>query len=98
MKIYRWYAEAINMSGITAAPNDATKEDMRAEIDNYIVNTFNAVNGDLVKYVLTDRRPGDVATCYASPKLAEEELGFKAEKTLDEMCKSGYQYQKNNKK
>ena len=63
-----------------------------------IVNAFNRVNGDLVKYEITDRRPGDVATCYASPKLAEEELGFKAEKTLDEMCKSSYQYQKNNKK
>ena len=63
-----------------------------------IVNAFNRVNGDLVKYELTDRRPGDVATCYASPKLAEEELGFKAQKNLDEMCKSSYQYQKNNKK
>ena len=41
MKIYRWYAEAIGMSGITVAPNDATKEDMKAEIDNYIINTFN---------------------------------------------------------
>lgn len=41
MKIYRWYAEAINMSGITAAPDGATQEDMKAEIDNYIVNTFN---------------------------------------------------------
>ena len=41
MKIYRWYAEAINMSGITATPDGATKEDMKAEIDNYIVNTFN---------------------------------------------------------
>ena len=41
MKIYRWYAEAINMGGITAAPDGATQEDMKAEIDNYIVNTFN---------------------------------------------------------
>ena len=41
MKIYRWYAEAIGMSGVTVAPNDATKEDMKAEIDNYIINTFN---------------------------------------------------------
>ena len=63
-----------------------------------IVNAFNRVNGDLVKYQITDRRPGDVAVCYASPKLAEEELGFKAERNLDEMCKSSYQYQKNNKK
>ena len=41
MKIYRWYAEAIGMSGVTVAPSDATKEDMKAEIDNYIINTFN---------------------------------------------------------
>lgn len=41
MKIYRWYAEAIGMSGITAAPDGATQEDMKSEIDNYIVNTFN---------------------------------------------------------
>lgn len=63
-----------------------------------IVNAFNRVNGDLVKYEITARRPGDVDVCFASPKLAEEELGFKAKKTLDEMCKSSYEFQKNNKK
>ena len=41
MKIYRWYAEAISMSGVTVAPDGATKEDMKSEIDNYIINTFN---------------------------------------------------------
>lgn len=63
-----------------------------------IVNAFNRVNGDLVKYEITARRPGDVDECYASPSLAESELGFKAEKTLDEMCKSSYEFQKHNKK
>lgn len=63
-----------------------------------IVYAFNRVNGDLVKYEITARRPGDIDECYASPKLAEEELGFKAEKTLDEMCKSSYEFQKKNKK
>ena len=63
-----------------------------------IVNAFNRVNGNLVKYEITARRPGDVDECYASPNLAEKELGFKAEKTLDEMCKSSYEFQKNNKK
>ena len=63
-----------------------------------IVNAFNRVNGDLVKYEIAARRPGDVDECYASPKLAEEELGFKAGKTLDEMCKSSYEFTKNNKK
>lgn len=63
-----------------------------------IVNAFNRVNGNLVKYEFTARRPGDIDECYASPKLAEEELGFKAKRTLDEMCKSSYEFQKNNKK
>lgn len=63
-----------------------------------IVNAFNRVNGDLVKYEITARRPGDIGECFASPSLAENELGFKAEKTLDEMCKSSYEFQKNNKK
>ena len=62
-----------------------------------IVNTFNAVNGDLVKYEITARRPGDIDECYASPNKAEKELGFKAERNLDDMCKSSYEYQKNNK-
>jgi UDP-glucose 4-epimerase len=63
-----------------------------------IVNTFNEVNGDLVKYEIAARRPGDIDECYASSKRAEEELGFKATKTLADMCKSSYEYQKNNKK
>ena len=62
-----------------------------------IVNTFNRVNGDLVKYEITDRRPGDVAECYASPKKAEAELGFKAQRGLEDMCKSSYEYQRKNK-
>ena len=36
---------------------------------------------------LQPRRPGDVASCYASSTLAERELGFKAEKSLTDMCK-----------
>lgn len=63
-----------------------------------IVNTFNKVNGDIVRYEIAARRPGDVDECYASPNLAEQELGFKAQKTLDEMCKSSYEFTKNNKK
>ena len=35
---------------------------------------------------------GDIATCYADPKKAEEELGWRAEKTLDDMCKDSWHY------
>ena len=63
-----------------------------------IVNAFNRVNGDLVKYEIAARRPGDIDECYASPKKAEEELGFKAVRGLDEMCKSSYEYNAKNKR
>ena len=61
-----------------------------------IVTTFNKVNGDLVKFKYTDRRPGDIAICYADTHKAETELNFKATHTLDDMCKSSYEFEKNN--
>lgn len=61
-----------------------------------IVNTFNRVNGDLVKFKFTDRRPGDIAICYADTEKAEKELHFKTTKTLEDMCKSSYEFEKNN--
>lgn len=62
-----------------------------------IVNTFNKINGDLVKFKFVDRRPGDIAICYADTQKAEEELNFKASHTLEDMCKSSYEFEKNNK-
>lgn len=62
-----------------------------------IVNTFNAVNGDLVKYKFAARRPGDIAICYADTTKAKKELNFVATKTLRDMCKSSYEFEKNNK-
>ena len=52
-----------------------------------IVKTFEEVTGKKIPYELVDRRPGDVASCYASSTLAERELGFKAEMSLADMCK-----------
>jgi len=40
-----------------------------------------------IPYELVDRRPGDVASCYASCSLAEKELGWRAERNLTDMCK-----------
>lgn len=62
-----------------------------------IVDTFNKVNGNLVKYEFTSRRDGDVAVCYTSTIKAKEELDFNADKTLEDMCKSSYNFNKNNK-
>ena len=57
-----------------------------------IVKAFERVNDVVIKYKITDRRPGDIAACYADPSYAEQKLGWKAEKGLDEMCKDSYNF------
>ena len=61
-----------------------------------IVQAFEKANGVKVRYKITDRRPGDIATCYADPTKAREELGWTAEKELDEMCEDAWRFTKNN--
>lgn len=57
-----------------------------------LVNTFREVNHIEVPYKIVDRRPGDIAACYADPGYALEQLGWKAEKTVDDMCRDAYNY------
>ena len=57
-----------------------------------MVKAFEKATGKEVKYKITQRRPGDIATCYSNPKKAEKELGWKAEKTLEDMCKDSWNY------
>ena len=59
-----------------------------------ILNTFQRVNNIDLGYTIGPRRPGDAATTYADPSLAEKELGWKAEKTLDEMCRDAWNFRK----
>ena len=61
-----------------------------------MVKTFQEVNGVPVPYVITDRRPGDIATCYADPSKSAEVLGWKAEKTLSDMCRDSWNWQSKN--
>ncbi|CAB4027583.1 UDP-glucose 4-epimerase [Paramuricea clavata] len=49
-----------------------------------------------IAYKITERRAGDVATCYADPTLAEKELGWKTERSLDEMCEDSWRWQVQN--
>ena len=58
-----------------------------------IVNAFERVNGIKIPYQITDRRPGDIAECYADATKAYEELGWKAERTLDDMCASAWNFE-----
>ena len=51
-----------------------------------MVKAFEKVSGKAVPYQVVGRRGGDVASVYAATKLAADELGWKAERDLDEMC------------
>lgn len=57
-----------------------------------IVKAFEDANGINIKYEIAPRRPGDIAECYADPSKAFKELGWKAEKELDEMCRDAWNF------
>ena len=63
-----------------------------------LVKAFERVNNVKVKYVIKDRRPGDIATCYANPARAKEELDWVATKGIDEMCRDTWNYALKHKK
>lgn len=61
-----------------------------------IVNTFERVNGVKVNHVYGARRAGDLPECYANADKALNILGWKTEKSLDDMCRDSWNWQKNN--
>ena len=63
-----------------------------------VVRAFEKANDLTIKYVVKERRPGDVAECYANATKALEKLGWKAEKNLEDMCRDSWNWQKNNPK
>ncbi len=60
------------------------------------VQAFEAASGRRVPYQISARRSGDIATCYADPASAQELLGWRAEKTLAEMCADHWRWQSMN--
>ncbi|MBP1568301.1 MAG: UDP-glucose 4-epimerase GalE [Oscillospiraceae bacterium] len=61
-----------------------------------IVETFERVNNIKVNHIYGARRPGDLAECYANADKALKVLGWKTEKTLEDMCRDSWNWQKNN--
>ena len=61
-----------------------------------MVRAFENVNGVKVPYTIKERRPGDVATCYADASKANDILGWKAEKTLQDMMRDSWRWQSSN--
>ena len=61
-----------------------------------IVKAFEKASEKPVPYEVVDRRPGDIAACYADPSLAASELGWKATLGIEEMCADGWRWQSQN--
>ena len=61
-----------------------------------MVHAFIDANRVLLPYVIAPRRPGDVAVCYADPEKSARLLGWKAEKTLVDMCRDSWRWQSQN--
>ena len=57
-----------------------------------MVKAFEKATGKKVPYKIAQRREGDIATCYADPSSAKEELGWVATKTLEDMCLDSWKY------
>ena len=63
-----------------------------------LVKNFQKANDIVIPYKLVERRPGDVATCYADATRANEILGWNAKKDLADMCRDSWNWQSNNTK
>lgn len=60
-----------------------------------IVNTFERVNNVKIKYEIVGRRDGDLPEYYANATKAKTELGWTAEKFLEDMCRDAWNFEKN---
>lgn len=61
-----------------------------------VVKAFEQASGVKIAYKLIERRPGDIATCYASPERAKNELGWNAKYGVDEMCEDSWRWESQN--
>jgi len=61
-----------------------------------VVKAFTTATGQAVPYVITDRRPGDIASCYADPEKAFNLFSWKTEKNIEEMCRDSWKWQSDN--
>ncbi|MBM6403373.1 UDP-glucose 4-epimerase GalE [Phycicoccus sp. CSK15P-2] len=63
-----------------------------------LLHAFERACGHELPYEVVDRRPGDIAASYADPTRAEAELGWRAERTVDDMCADTWRWQSQNPK
>jgi UDP-glucose 4-epimerase len=61
-----------------------------------IVSAFEKASNKNIPYQLVDRRPGDIAICYADPQKAKQKLGWVATRGIEEMCRDSWRWQSQN--
>lgn len=61
-----------------------------------MIKAMEKASGNTIPYAVVDRRPGDIAECYADPAYAEKVLGWKAERGIEEMCRDAWKWQSQN--
>jgi UDP-glucose 4-epimerase len=61
-----------------------------------MIAAFEKVSGQIIPYKVIDRRPGDIAICYADTVKANDELNWSATMGIEEMCEDSWRWQKNN--
>lgn len=61
-----------------------------------VISAFEKASGKTIPYEIVDRRPGDIASCFADPRKANRKLKWKAEKTLENACADTWRWQSNN--
>lgn len=61
-----------------------------------MIKAFEKASGKKIPYRITERRPGDIAACYADSSKANQELGWKAERNLEAMCADAWHWQSQN--
>jgi UDP-glucose 4-epimerase len=59
-----------------------------------VIHSFEKVTGVKLNYQVVERRPGDIEKIWADPSFANHELGWKAEKSLDDMMRSAWTWEK----
>ena len=61
-----------------------------------LVSAFEFITGLKIPYKIVERRPGDVAICFADPKKAQKDLGWVSKRGIEEMCRDAWRWQSNN--
>jgi UDP-glucose 4-epimerase len=99
----RDYIHVVDLAKGHVAALDYSEEHSGCEVFNLgtgvgysvldLVRAFETANGVAIPYEIAARRAGDIATCYASTEKAAEKLGWKAEKTLLDMCRDAWRWQ-----